>query len=57
MSIKEPQTTLNVEERALKSYWKNTNKCPGIEFALFNCTGEMGMDNFGYVNSSLYFIL
>ena len=26
------------------------------KFALFNCTREMEMDNFGQVNSSLYFI-
>lgn len=35
---------------------KNTNKRPGIEFALFNGTGEMRMDNVSYENSSLYFI-
>ena len=35
---------------------QNTKKSPGIYFrALFNCTGEMGMDNFGDQNNSLYF--
>ena len=28
----------------------------GIEFALFNRTEEMGMDNFGYLNSFFFFI-
>ena len=32
---------------------KNTKKTPKIEAALFNCTGEMGTDNFGCLNSSL----
>ena len=35
---------------------KNTKMSPGIEFELFNYTGEMGMDHFGYLSSSLYFI-
>ena len=33
---------------------QNCKKSPAIEFALFNCTGEMNVDNFGYLNSSLY---
>ena len=33
---------------------QNYKKSPAIELALFNCTGEMNMDNFGYLNSSLY---
>ena len=33
---------------------KNTKKSPGIEGALFYCTREMGMDNFGCMNGSLY---
>ena len=50
------KTTINQnKETTVSSYWKmsnqNTKKSPGIEFALFNCTGEMGMDNFGYLNS------
>ena len=32
-------------------------KSPGIEFALFNYTGKMGMDNFGYLSSSLSLFL
>ena len=32
---------------------KNTKKSPEIKRELFNCTGEMGMDNFGCLNSSL----
>ena len=43
----------------VQNYWKmsnqNTKKRPGTEFKLFNCTREIGMDNFGYLNSSLYF--
>ena len=35
---------------------RSTNKRSGIGFALFNCTGDMGMNNFGYLNSSFYFI-
>ena len=37
---------------------QNTKKSPGIYFrALFNCTGEMGMDNFGDQNNSLSLFL
>ena len=36
---------------------KNTKKSTGIEGALFNCMGEMGMDNFGCLKSSLSFFL
>ena len=32
---------------------QNTKKSPWIEFALFNCTGEMGKDKSGCPNSSL----
>ena len=35
---------------------QSTKKSPAIELALFNCTGETGMDNFGYLNSSFYFL-
>ena len=31
-------------------------KRPGIEFALFKCMREIGMDNFGSLNSAMYFI-
>ena len=34
---------------------KNIKKSPGIEGALFNCTGEMGMDYFGCLISLLHF--
>ena len=36
---------------------QNTKKSPGIEGVLFNCTGKMGMDNFGCLNSSLFLFL
>ena len=59
LSIKEPQTLQN-RETTVQSYRKisnhNTTTIPGIEFVLFNCTGEMGMDDFGYLKSSLYII-
>ena len=32
---------------------QNTEKSSGIEFALFSRTCEMGMNNFGCLNSSL----
>ena len=35
---------------------QNIKKSPGIEFPIFNCTGDMGMDNFGYLNSSISFM-
>ena len=60
LSVKEPQTTLQNKETTVPCYRKmsnqNTKKSPGIEFALFNCTGEMRMDNFVYLSSSLYFM-
>ena len=34
---------------------QNTKKSAGIEFALIDYMGEMGMDNFGCLNSSLFF--
>ena len=36
---------------------QNTKKSPGMEFALFDCTGVMGMDNCGCLNSSLSLFL
>ena len=58
VSIKELQTILR-KKTTVQNYWKmsnqNTKKRPGTEFKLFNCTREIGMDNFGYLNSSLYF--
>ena len=57
LPIKEPQTTLQNKETTVQNYWKiwnqNTKKIPGLDFALFNCTREMGMHNFGYLNSWL----
>ena len=59
LSIKEPQTLQN-KETTVQSYQKisnqNTKKSPGIEFALFNCTREMGMDYFGNQTRPLSFI-
>ena len=49
---------LQNKEANVQNYQKmlnqNTKKNPGIEFALFNCKGEMGMDNFGYLSNLLY---
>ena len=56
-SNKEPQITSQNKETTIQSFRKmlnqNTKKSAGIEFALFDYTGEMGMDNFGCLNSSL----
>ena len=56
--IKEPQTTLQNKETTVQSCLEilkeNTKKSSGIEGALFNCKGEMGMDNFACMNGSLY---
>ena len=66
LPIKEPQATLQNKETTVQNYWKiwnqNTKKIPGLDFALFNCTREMGMHNFGYLNSWLslfyfYFVI
>ena len=58
---KEPETALQNEETTIQSYQKmsnqNTKKSPGMEFALFDCTGVMGMDNCGCLNSSLSLFL
>ena len=60
LSIKEPQTTLQNKETMYnaigKCRIKTPKKSPRIKFALSICTGEIGMNNFGYLNSSLYFI-
>ena len=34
---------------------KKTKKSPWIEGALFNCTGEIGLDNFDCMHGSLFF--
>ena len=51
-------TTLQNKETTVQSYQKclnqNTKKSPGIEGALFNCTGKMGMDNFGCLNRLIF---
>ena len=61
LSIKKTHTTLQNKETTVQSYQKilnqNTKKSPGIKGTLFNCTGEMGMDNFGCLNSSLSLLL
>ena len=61
LAIKEPQTTLENKETTVQSYQKmsnqNTKNRPKVEFSLFNYTGEMGMDNFGWLISSLSFFL
>ena len=58
LSIKESQTMLQNKETTVQIYWKmsnqNTKRSPAIEDGLFNCTREIGMDNFGC--SFLYFI-
>ena len=58
LSIKEPQTTLQNREATVQSCRKmlnkNAKKSPEIEGAIFERTGEMEMDNFGHLNSSLY---
>ena len=57
LSIKEPQTMLQIKEITVQSYrkmWKpNIKKSPVVEFTPFNCTREMWMENFGYLNRSL----
>ena len=57
LSIKEPRVTLQNKEATVQSYRKmskqNTKKSPELEGVYFNCTGEIGMDNFGCLNSSL----
>ena len=58
-SNKEPQITFQNKETTIQSFRKmlnqNTKKSAGIEFALIDYMGEMGMDNFGCLNSSLFF--
>ena len=58
--MKEPQTSLQNKEITGQSYQKisnkNTKKNPRIEFGFSNSTGEIGMDNSGYLSSSFYFI-
>ena len=60
LSFKEPQTTLQNKETDVQSYQKmsnqNTKNSLRIEFVFYNCTEDMAMDNFGYLNSSHYVI-
>ena len=60
LSIKNNQNVLQNKVTTVQNYRKmanqNTKISPGFEFALFNCTGGMRMENFNYLNSSLYFI-
>ena len=55
-----PQTMLQNKETTVQRYQKmsiqNTKKSPGIEVALFNCTGDMRMDNSFCLNSSSLFL-
>ena len=61
LSIKAPQTVLQNKKSYCTKLKENIEsklqKSPGIEFALFNYTGKMGMDNFGYLSSSLSLFL
>ena len=56
-SIKEPQITLQNKETTVQNYQKisnqNAKKNPAIEFVFFNCTMEIRVNNFGYLNSAL----
>ena len=47
-TIKESKTKLKSKETMEKRH-------PEITLALFNCTGEIRMDHFGYLNSSFHF--
>ena len=54
MALQNKETTIQSYQKMLN---QNTKKSPGIEFALFTCTGEMGMDSFGFLNCSLILLL
>ena len=64
LSTKEPQETLQNKETTVQNYRKMsnqyTNESPRIEFALFNCTREMGIGNFGkseYLNLFYFYFV
>ena len=61
LSIKAPQTMLQNKKSFCTKLKENIEsklqKSPGIEFALFNYTEEMRMDNFGCLSSSLSLFL
>ena len=50
------QNKKTTDQSYLKISNQNTKKSPGIASALFNCTVVKRMDNFGCLNSFLYFI-
>lgn len=57
-TIKESHTSQNKEitvQNHQKISNQNTKKNPGIESALFNCTREIGIVYFGYLNRLPYF--
>ena len=49
------QNKVTTVQRYQKILNQNTKKNPGIEVALFNFTGDMGIDNFGCLTSSFSF--
>ena len=50
--LQNKETTVQRYQKILN---QNTRKNPGIEVALFNFTGDMGIDNFGCLTSSFAF--
>ena len=50
--LQNKETTVQRYQKILN---QNTRKNPGIEVALFNFTGDMGIDNFGCLTSSFSF--
>ena len=48
--LKNHKWRYKIKKTTVQSY-QNMLKHPGIMFAFFNCTGEIGMDNFVYLNS------
>ena len=59
--MKEPQTSLQNKEITGQSYQKisnkNTKKNPRIEFGFSNSTGEIGMDNSGYLTLFYFYFV
>ena len=50
--LRNKETTVQRYQKILN---QNTKKNPGIEVALFNFTGDMGINNFGCLTSSFSF--
>ena len=50
--LQNKETTVQRYQKILN---QNTKKNPGIEVALFNFTGDMGINNFGCLTSSFSF--